>query len=257
MLSRWPVCGSWVNLLTQDRLLDLAAASRHGQRFVLANHNLHSLHLIQRDLDMQSFYAGAAAIHIDGMPIVAMARLLGAPARPCHRQTSADFLLPMLGRLRDHRRRVFILGGTPTVLADFLSLARDRVPGIAIAGHHGFFANDAETVRTIPSAICGFAPDLLLLGMGMPLQERWYVANRPALPACTVMNLGAFMDYWVGAKSLPPRRLAACGLEWAWRLGSEPRRLWRRYLLEPLLLAEPFARHRRRIRWGSAVATQR
>ena len=249
MLNRWPVCGSWVNLLSRDQLLHLVSSCQFGRPFIFANHNLHSLHLVQTDTEMQRFYSGASAIHVDGMPIVALTRVLGAPAWPRHRHTSADFLLPFLARLRENGKRVFIVGGKQEVLVPFLNLMADRLPGLCLDGHHGYLHHDEAASRAACAAINGFKPDLLLLGMGMPLQERWYIKHQAVLPPCMVMNLGAFMDYWVGAKSMPPRALAACGLEWAWRLGSEPRRLWRRYLVEPLLLAVPFALHRRRVRW--------
>jgi N-acetylglucosaminyldiphosphoundecaprenol N-acetyl-beta-D-mannosaminyltransferase len=69
--------------------------------------------------------------------------------------------------------------------------------------------------------------------MGMPKQEHWILKNSGALQFNTICTVGACMDYVVGAKKLPPRWLGPIGLEWAYRLFTEPRRLFRRYLIEP------------------------
>jgi len=72
--------------------------------------------------------------------------------------------------------------------------------------------------------------------MGMPRQEEWIAANSHRLSANLIMPVGGLMDYLTGRTSTPPRMLGRLGLEWAWRLASEPRRLAFRYLVEPCLL---------------------
>lgn len=244
-LRRWPVCGAWVNLLDRDQLIDLLTERPERLR-VVANHNLHSLHLVQADPGMREFYSLADAVHVDGRPVIALARLLGAPARACHLQTSIDFIMPLLAAAAARHRRVFVLGSRPGVPERFLAEAARRVPGLVAGGHHGHFGDDLADPG-VQAAIRAFRPDLLLLGMGMPRQERWFLANRAALPPCTVMNLGAFMDYWVGERAMAPRWLNRIGLEWAWRLACEPRRLAHRYLNEPFLLIGPVLTSGRRI----------
>jgi len=73
--------------------------------------------------------------------------------------------------------------------------------------------------------------------MGMPLQENWILDNLPDLEADVILPSGACFDYLAGEIPIPPRWMGRVGLEWLYRLGSEPRRLWRRYLVEPWFVA--------------------
>jgi N-acetylglucosaminyldiphosphoundecaprenol N-acetyl-beta-D-mannosaminyltransferase len=79
-------------------------------------------------------------------------------------------------------------------------------------------------------------PQLLLIGMGMPRQEHWVYDNLEHLAANAIVLSGACFDYIAGAIPTPPRWMGQIGLEWLYRLATEPRRLWRRYLLEPWAL---------------------
>jgi N-acetylglucosaminyldiphosphoundecaprenol N-acetyl-beta-D-mannosaminyltransferase len=115
---------------------------------------------------------------------------------------------------------------------------RRRWPDIKIAGHHGFFdmAEGSTQNGAVIGAINAAACDVLLVGMGMPRQEHWIAANRSAINAKVILATGGFMDYFAGEIPTPPRLLARVGLEWLFRLRDEPRRLWKRYLVEPWLL---------------------
>ena len=81
--------------------------------------------------------------------------------------------------------------------------------------------------------IAQFHTDILMVGMGMPRQEHWIVDHLDRIPAHAILTAGACMDYVAGVVATPPRWMGRAGLEWLYRLGSEPGRLWRRYLLEP------------------------
>jgi N-acetylglucosaminyldiphosphoundecaprenol N-acetyl-beta-D-mannosaminyltransferase len=94
-------------------------------------------------------------------------------------------------------------------------------------------------------------PDVLIVGMGMPRQERWLLANHDKLAAPVLLTSGAAIDYVAGEIPTPPRWLGPLGLEWLYRLASEPRRLWRRYLLEPWFAVALFVRDLWRLRKGA------
>src|SRR5690606_21110319 len=83
---------------------------------------------------------------------------------------------------------------------------------------------------------------ILIVGMGMPRQEIWVYENRSSLSATVILTAGACMDYIAGAVPVPPRWLGPIGLEWAYRLATNPRRLATRYLLEPWALAPRLVR---------------
>jgi N-acetylglucosaminyldiphosphoundecaprenol N-acetyl-beta-D-mannosaminyltransferase len=88
----------------------------------------------------------------------------------------------------------------------------------------------------------------LMVGMGMPRQEHWVLDHLDTLPNCPILTCGACFEYIAGVQRTPPRWMGRIGLEWLARLVMDPRRLWRRYLLEPLSLIRPVAQEKLRAR---------
>jgi N-acetylglucosaminyldiphosphoundecaprenol N-acetyl-beta-D-mannosaminyltransferase len=215
-----------------DRVARAIAGAEH---IVVANHNLHSLYLCRHDPELRAFHAAADVTHADGMSVIALARLLGVPLRREHRVTYVDWMGPLMEAAAQGGWRVFALGGQPGVFERAAVRLRASHPGLVLAGAHGFFdpARGSAGSRAALAEIAAFRPNLLLVGMGMPRQEHWVHEHRSALDANAILMAGAAFDYVAGVVSTPPRVAGAAGLEWAWRLAAEPRRLWRRYLIEP------------------------
>ncbi len=226
-----------------DSLLERGIAE--DKRILIGNHNLHSLYLFQRSEAMRTFYSMADHIHVDGMSIVWLARLLGFPLDRAHRTGYIDWLPSMMANAQQHHWRVFYLGSRPGVLEAGLSELRRQWPGLQIEGRHGYFDknNASAENQEVLQQIDHYQPDLLLVGMGMPLQEEWISENLARLPARAIVACGALIDYVAGAIPTPPRWLGNLGLEWAFRLITEPRRLARRYLVEPWSIVLLLRRH--------------
>ena len=87
--------------------------------------------------------------------------------------------------------------------------------------------------------ITDWRPDVLLVGMGMPRQERWIARHQHDLPPCVTFPVGAAFDYEAGAVATPPRWTGRFGVEWLYRFATEPRRLFTRYFVEPWSLIVP------------------
>ncbi len=81
--------------------------------------------------------------------------------------------------------------------------------------------------------VAAFRPHVLFVGMGLPRQEAWIVANLDRLPACAILSVGAAFDYEAGVQTAAPRWTGRLGLEWAYRLARDPGRLFVRYCVEP------------------------
>ncbi len=225
--------------------LDLAAitsiletATNSGQRLLVANQNLHSVYFCSRDARVQEFYESADYTHIDGTSLIFLGRLKGFPFHSKHRIGYMDLLPALLPVFHRNRWRIFYLGARPEVLESGLSTIRGLYEDLEIAGHHGYFDKDTESAENqeIVRRINEFKPHILFVGMGMPIQEHWILENRHSLNANVILHCGALLDYIAGVIPTPPRWLGPLGLEWLFRLLTDPRRLWRRYLVEPVQL---------------------
>jgi len=222
----------------------IAEAMGSEHRTIIGNHNLHSIYLYHRDAKMRSFYARTRYVFIDGMPLILIGRLLGYPLQRRHRMTSIDWLRPMLPTAVEQGWRMLLLGSRPGVADRAAAILRTEFPGLEVGGLHGYFdpSPGSESGEAVLAKVRAYRPDILCLGMGMPRQEHWIEDHLDRLEAKVILNLGGFMDLLTGELPLPPRWVSRLGLEWLVRLFSRPRRVWRRYLLEPWFLLPHFAR---------------
>jgi N-acetylglucosaminyldiphosphoundecaprenol N-acetyl-beta-D-mannosaminyltransferase len=233
--ERVRLLGADVDLVTADDVLDFTAGRvRTGRKGVIANHNAHSLVLQLDDTAMRSFFEMADLVEIDSTPLVAWGRLLGKRVGLRHRCTYLDWRDAFWRMAGEARWRVFFLGGRPGVAERAAALLSERY-GILTASQHGYFdlSEDSSENCTVVDAINAFQPDVIMVGLGMPLQERWIAQNYARLERGVVFTVGGAFDYETGVQVAAPRWTGALGLEWLVRLAMQPRRLFRRYLIEP------------------------
>jgi N-acetylglucosaminyldiphosphoundecaprenol N-acetyl-beta-D-mannosaminyltransferase len=225
-----------VDALTVDDLNRIVKNTIEEQeQRIIANHNVHSVYLYHRTPKMQALYRRADYVHIDGMSLVFLGQLLGLPLMKKHRVTYMDWVGPLLREACIGQWKLFYLGAKPKVVAAGTDRIRKRYPDIELAYHHGYFdrSPDSPENRSVITAINEFAPDVLMVGMGMPRQEKWIFDNADHLNACAILSSGACIDYIAGATPTPPGWAGKMGLEWLYRFLQEPRRLWYRNLVEP------------------------
>jgi N-acetylglucosaminyldiphosphoundecaprenol N-acetyl-beta-D-mannosaminyltransferase len=164
----------------------------------------------------------------DGMPLVWALRGKGAPEQ--RRVSGPDLTLELCAAARDAGVPVGFHGGRPEVLAALVPSLRARFPGldVAYAVSPPFRQlspdEDAQAVDDINRS----GASILFVGLGCPKQERWMAAHRGRVHA-VMLGVGAAFDMHAGMLRQAPRLLQRTGLEWAFRLAMEPRRLWRRY----------------------------
>jgi N-acetylglucosaminyldiphosphoundecaprenol N-acetyl-beta-D-mannosaminyltransferase len=232
------IFGLRITPLTRDELIALLAREiAAGRRSVIAHQNLHGAYLYFRDAEFRALQT-SAYVHIDGMPIVLLARLAGYRLTRAHRLTYLDLMGPVLAAATAHAWTLFWLGSEPEVLRIGLPRLREAHPGLIIDGQHGFFDQRPHSPESeaVLARINTARPNILLIGMGMPRQERWLRANLDRLAVNCVLLVGGYLDYITDRQAAPPRWLGPLGLEWLHRLAADPRRLWWRYLVEPWVL---------------------
>jgi N-acetylglucosaminyldiphosphoundecaprenol N-acetyl-beta-D-mannosaminyltransferase len=180
-----------------------------------------------RDAEYADILRHSDAVYADGQVIVWAAKYLGGTLP--ERVNAADFILDFCRAAVDARARLYLLGSAPGVAAEAAETFRKAAPGLDIAAAEpGYLREDDEAVV---ARIRAAAPDLLIVGRGVPLQEKWAWALRSKFGCGAVWCVGAMFEYHAGARARAPRWVRRCGLEWLFRLVLEPRRLWRRYLV--------------------------
>jgi N-acetylglucosaminyldiphosphoundecaprenol N-acetyl-beta-D-mannosaminyltransferase len=217
----------------------ISSALREKRRLVIGNQNLHSIAIYHQQEAMRAFYAAADCVHIDGMPLVWWGRFLGHRVGRRHRVTYLDWLPSLMTLASQQGWRIFYLGSRPGVGERAASKLREQHPGLDMHVHHGYFdaRPDGPENRAVCAAINASGAEILMVGMGMPRQEQWILQCRDVIRPRVLMACGACMDYVAGEVPTPPRWMGRVGLEWAYRLAVEPRRLAYRYLVEPWQLA--------------------
>lgn len=235
--------GAEMDVVTREDVFAFTIDCLEGRRRgLVANHNLHSLALLSRAPEMARLYALADLVEIDSMPLIAWGRLLGREVRREHRNTYLDWREDFWRIANARGWRVFHLGCRPGVGRAAVGKLSARWPQVVLAERDGYFDLDGPDNAVVLAEIEAFRPDVLFVGMGMPRQEQWIVANWERLPDCVIFPIGAAFDYEAGAVPTPARWAGRLGLEWLARFLAEPGRLFHRYFIEPWSLAPAMIR---------------
>lgn len=225
--------------LNREILRLVRRAGGSNLRELVLNVNVHCLNLAYRDPALRRVLGQAPLVFCDGAGVALGARLLGLP-RP-ERITYADWMWRLAGFAAREGLSIYLLGSGPGVAEEAAIRLRQRHPALRVAGAgHGHFDKTpgTEENEAVLARVSAAAPDILVVGFGMPLQERWLAENRDRLGSGVALAGGAAFDYVSGRLRRGPHLLTDNGFEWLARLLVEPSRLWRRYLLgNPLFVA--------------------
>jgi exopolysaccharide biosynthesis WecB/TagA/CpsF family protein len=217
-----------------DRLLRAAHAGRSAAATAVA---VHGVVTAARDPELRAMLNEFALVTPDGQPVRWALNLLHR-ADLQERVYGPDLTTKVAARAAEQSLPVYIYGSSPEVLDRFVPALRTAAPGLAIAGREpsSFRAADRAEIEALADRIRASGARLVLVGLGCPRQEVFTYALTRVL-ALPVLAVGAAFDYHAGNLRKPPPWMQDRGLEWLWRLGLEPKRLWRRYLLlNPLYL---------------------
>jgi N-acetylglucosaminyldiphosphoundecaprenol N-acetyl-beta-D-mannosaminyltransferase len=183
----------------------------------------------RHDKRLREIHKNAGLVAPDGMPIVWLARSLGA--KGMRRVYGPDLMVALTRLSATHGYRQFYYGGTEGIAEKLKDRLVETHPNLQIAGticppfRPLTTAEDEAVINTINSA----RPDVIWVGLSTPKQEYWMADHRARLEAPVIIGVGAAFDFLSGTKRQVPTWMQVSGLGWLFRLGSEPRRLWRRY----------------------------
>jgi N-acetylglucosaminyldiphosphoundecaprenol N-acetyl-beta-D-mannosaminyltransferase len=205
--------------------------------------NVHVLTSSERLHSLRVALEDAAAVFPDGAPLAWLQRRSGI--RRAERIGGPDLMPAVLARARKRGLRHYLLGSTPDVLAALERSLVASYPGVSIVGvlappiGSWDSTHDDKIVASIQCA----RPDIVWCGLGAPRQELWMSEHAQRLAPALLIGVGAAFDFIAGTKRRAPMWMQKSGLEWTHRLATEPRRLWRRYLVQNLLFTRALIRH--------------
>ncbi len=185
----------------------------------------------ERDDAFRATLAAADLVTADGMAVVWATRWLSRlGGRLAERVAAPDVMEAVLAQCERRGYRVYLLGATAEAVAAAGDRLRQRFPRLAVAGERdGYFA-EADSAA-VAAAIRAARADALFVALGSPRQELWLARYGAQTGARFALGVGGYFDVLAGRRRRAPRWMQASGLEWAFRLAQEPRRLWRRYLV--------------------------
>lgn len=213
----------------------VAWASSRESRYVCFG-NVHMVASAQRNRELQQAMDAADLVLPDGSPVAWMMRRLGAKEQ--ERVCGPDFMIGLCERAQGNGFPIFLFGSTEPTLLALERRLRQSFPRIEIAGTYSppFHPLSAEENTAIVDRINRTEAPLLLVALGCPKQEIWMHRWKPQLNA-VMLGVGAAFDFHAGTVRRAPPWMRRYGLEWLHRLCSEPRRLWRRYLVTNSIFA--------------------
>ena len=237
-----PVLEAFIDALTWDQAISRITrwgAARESRYVCICN--VHSAVTTTSDVEFKIAVNNADMATPDGAPIAWALRLLGHPAQ--ERINGPDLMMKYLADAEQLGQVVFFYGSTDTTLAQLRKALALQFPRLRIGGTYAppFHALSLEEDEHIVDMINDSQANVVFVGLGCPKQEKWMADHRGRIHAVMV-GVGAAFDYQAGVVKRAPLWWQRHGLEWLYRLGSEPRRLFKRYMVTNTLFVFGFLR---------------
>jgi N-acetylglucosaminyldiphosphoundecaprenol N-acetyl-beta-D-mannosaminyltransferase len=254
-VRRVDVLGVKVSAVSMDEALDVLDGwiTEDARNYVCVT-GVHGVMESRRDERLRDIHNHAGLVTPDGMPLVWWSRAAGC--RNVTRVYGPDLLLAACQRSLTNGYRHFFYGGNDGV-ADLLARRlTHRFPGLVVAGTYTppFRPLTPEEDDDVVARINAAAPEIVWVGLSTPKQEYWMADHVGRINAPVMIGVGAAFDFHAGLKKQAPVWMQHSGLEWLFRLASEPRRLWKRYLVNNPAFISLAAQEIWRARFASRVA---
>jgi len=227
------ILGVRVDLVDYDTTAALIkeCISQHSSGHYICACPVYPIMISQRDKELKKALDNSWLTVPDGMPVVWAIKLLGASITNSVRGT--NLMLRSCGMAESHGYSIFLYGGKPRTLKKLEGNLLKRFPRLRISGAYSppFQKNFSEENTRIIEMINLASPDILFIGLGAPKQEKWMANHCQMTKVPITIGVGAAFDFLSGEKKQAPAWMQARGLEWLFRLLSEPTRLWARYII--------------------------
>ena len=223
-----------------DLLNQVQEAARTGEGGNIFNINIHAANLAWIDPHFREILNTADQVFVDGAGILLAGKMCKWPLG--ERLTVADWIDDLFEVCSREAWPVFWLGDTEEVGEEFEKRVRAKHPQLVFAGrHHGFFKKSGPENDAVIEQINASGAKVLMVGMSMPIQEKWLYANRARLAPPVRLTFGGAARIVTGHIRRGPRWMTSNGLEWLYRLSVQPKYTWKRYIVgNPLFFIRLF-----------------
>ena len=218
-----------VHDILRGEIIDELAADSDKPKLI-SNANAHALNLALKDPEFLQILNAGQVCFCDGFGVKLLAKLFRC-GRIRDRTTMPGFVEEVVARLHSEGKRIFLLGDEPGVADAYAKILEAQWPGVVAGTHHGFILRDPAAEAEALARLRAARADVVTVGMGMPLQEKWVVRHMDNLPPARYMPVGAHYAWSTQNRKRGPAWATDNGLEWFFRLLYEPHRVWRRYLV--------------------------
>lgn len=230
--SRIDVLGVGFDNITKQQAVEKAfeLQREHLGRYVVTP-NPEIVMLARDDAEMREAVENADLVIPDGIGVIYGAKILGTPLR--EKIPGIDFTTALMEKMQQEGRSVFLFGAKPGVAEKARENLSAQYPGLNFVGtNDGYFTDDGPIIEKINAA----SPDLLLVCLGAPKQEKWMQRNAECLDVGLMIGAGGSLDVFAGVVERAPEVWQKLGLEWLHRLLKEPQRIGRMMSLPKFLL---------------------
>lgn len=230
--SRYNVLGTGVSALSLDQARDLVLAARGRKQLgYVCCATAYNTNLARSDPALRDAYNRSHLTTPDGMPLVWLGRWHGH--RTVTRVYGPDLMEAVCATGRTVGLRHYFFGGDTGVAEQLREKLTARFPGLQVVGTFTppFRPLNPVEAAALRADVADQQPDIVWVGLSTPKQEKFMAEYAPLLEAGLLIGVGAAFDFLSGRVPQAPRWMQRSGLEWLFRLGTQPRRLWKRYLI--------------------------
>lgn len=237
---RIEVMGVGFDNVDLDEAVDIGMKTMTGGRGAyVATPNPEIVMCCHRDAEAMEAVNGACLVIPDGIGVVYAAKILKTPLK--QRVPGIEFSSALMERMSKEGKSVFLLGAKPGIAEKAAENLSEKYPGLRIAGcNDGYFTDSEPVIEKVNAA----RPDLMLVCLGAPKQEKWMHEYAPRLDVGLMIGAGGSMDVFAGEAKRAPEVFCRLGLEWFYRLLKEPSRIGRMMVLPEFMLKVIFWRQK-------------
>ena len=215
----------------------IVESAKQREKGMIVTPNVDHIVQFKKNSEIEQIFRNAQFIVADGMPLVWLSRIVSRSKPLPERINGTNLMLKLCEIASVQGLSVAFVGGKTGAAEMAGEVMIKKYPGLKVVGTYcppfGFEDNIDETSKLI-SLINQWLPDILFFGVGMPKQEKWISKHKDTLDVGAVLCVGSGIELAAGLVLRAPVWMQDIGLEWLWRLLMEPRRLWRRYLIQDM-----------------------